>query len=143
MYKESALRSGKQLLTAVMSKSSQLCVFTAPPPEGLLSVVHITDDGMNFLEPLEVTDTHVVVTVSHFSAFGIVKSFFQRLLNSNDMRPVGGQVLLFLGQPNSKTQRQKLNVFLLPGNIHLDEVKLRVTAVSPNLSLEEDLTSMS
>ncbi|XP_073325088.1 uncharacterized protein [Pagrus major] len=99
-----------------------LCVFTAPLPEGLLSVVHITGDGMNVLEPLEVTDTHVVVTVSHFSAFGIVKDFIKRFLNSNKMRPVSSKVLLFLGQPNPKTQRRKLNVFLLPRNIHLDEV---------------------
>ncbi|XP_073324782.1 uncharacterized protein [Pagrus major] len=92
----------------------------APLPEGLLSVVHITGDGMNFLEPLEVTDTHVVVTVPHFSAIGLLKNFIKRLLNK--MRPVSGKVLLFLGQPNPKTQRQKLNVFLLPKNIHLDEV---------------------
>ncbi|XP_073323720.1 uncharacterized protein [Pagrus major] len=97
-------------------------VMDAPLPEGLLSVVHITGDGMNVLEPLEVTDTHVVVTVSHFSAFGLVKDFIKRFLNSNKMRPVSGKVLLFLGQPNPKTQRQKLNVFLLPRNIHLDEV---------------------
>ncbi|XP_073325227.1 caspase recruitment domain-containing protein 8-like [Pagrus major] len=95
-------------------------VMDAPLPEGLLSVVHITDDGMNVLEPLEVTDTHVVVTVSQFSFFGIVKNFFKWLLNK--MRPVSGKVLLFLGQPNPETQRQKLNVFLLPRNIHLDEV---------------------
>ncbi|XP_036955559.1 uncharacterized protein LOC119020395 isoform X2 [Acanthopagrus latus] len=137
-WDESLLRSADKMAAGLLfdikcSEDSAVCqlhlphceVMDAPPPEGLLSVVHITDDGMNFLEPLEVTDTHVVVTVSHFSAFGIVKSFFQRLLNSNDMRPVGGQVLLFLGQPNSKTQRQKLNVFLLPGNIHLDEVSVQ------------------
>ncbi|XP_040905183.1 NACHT, LRR and PYD domains-containing protein 1a-like [Toxotes jaculatrix] len=28
--------------------------------EGLLSVVHITGDGMTILEPLEITDTHVI-----------------------------------------------------------------------------------
>ncbi|KAG7234380.1 hypothetical protein INR49_004858, partial [Caranx melampygus] len=27
--------------------------------DGLLSVAHITDDGMSFIEPLEITDTHV------------------------------------------------------------------------------------
>ncbi|KAM8755815.1 caspase recruitment domain-containing protein 8-like isoform 7-T7 [Acanthopagrus schlegelii] len=137
-WDESLLRSAKKMAAGLLfdikcSEDSAVCelhlphceVMDAPPPEGLLSVVHITDDGMNFLEPLEITDTHVVVTVSHFSAFGIVKRFFQRLLNSNNMRPVRGQVLLFLGQPNSKTRRQKLNVFLLPGNIHLDEVSVQ------------------
>uniref|UniRef100_A0A671WI91 NACHT, LRR and PYD domains-containing protein 3-like n=1 Tax=Sparus aurata TaxID=8175 RepID=A0A671WI91_SPAAU len=95
-------------------------VMDAPLPEGLLSVVHITDDGMNFLEPLEITDTHVVVTVSHFSALGIVKNFIKWFLNNT--KTVCGKVLLFLGQPNPKTQRRKLHVFLLPWNIHQDVV---------------------
>uniref|UniRef100_A0A671WL39 FIIND domain-containing protein n=1 Tax=Sparus aurata TaxID=8175 RepID=A0A671WL39_SPAAU len=134
-WDESLLRSAGKMAAGLLfdikcSEDAAVCqlhlphceVIDAPLPEGLLSVVHITDDGMNFLEPLEITDTHVVVTVSHFSPIGIVRKFFQRLLNSNDMRPVSVQVLLFLGQPNPKTKRQKLNVFLLPRNIHLDEV---------------------
>ncbi|XP_030274949.1 caspase recruitment domain-containing protein 8-like isoform X2 [Sparus aurata] len=134
-WDESLLRSADKMAAGLLfdikcSEDAAVCqlhlphceVMDAPLPEGLLSVVHITDDGMNFLEPLEITDTHVVVTVSHFSAFGIVRKFIKRLLSSNDMRPISGQVLLFLGQPNPKTQRQKLNVFLLPRNIHLDEV---------------------
>ncbi|XP_040929054.1 NACHT, LRR and PYD domains-containing protein 1a-like [Betta splendens] len=36
---------------------------------GGLSVVHFTDDGMSILEPLLITNTHVVVDVHHFSAF--------------------------------------------------------------------------
>lgn len=83
---------------------------------------------MSLLNPLEITDTHVVVKVSHFSALGIVKDFLKWLFynNNNSTRPVSGQVLLYLGLPNPKTQRQKLNVLLLPRNIHLDEVKLHV-----------------
>ncbi|XP_070784623.1 caspase recruitment domain-containing protein 8-like [Enoplosus armatus] len=87
-------------------------------PDGLLSVVHIADDGMSILKPLEITDTHVVVSVPHLSAFGIVWDIVKRLWT----KPVIGQVLLFLGPPNPKTQRQKLNVLLLPSNIPLDEV---------------------
>lgn len=82
---------------------------------------------MHLLNPLEITDTHVVVKVSHFSAVGLVKDFLKWLLcNNNNTRPVSGQVLLYLGLPNPKTQTQKLNVLLLPRNIHLDEVKLHV-----------------
>ncbi|XP_062273930.1 uncharacterized protein LOC133979436 [Scomber scombrus] len=92
----------------------------APLSEGVLSVVHITDDGMSILESLEITDTHVVVNVSHFSVFGLVWNRIKRLLNIP--MPVSGQVLLFLRAPNPKTKRQYLDVFLLPRNIPLQEV---------------------
>ncbi|XP_062282344.1 uncharacterized protein LOC133987093 [Scomber scombrus] len=85
-----------------------------------MSVVHITDNGMSLLEPLEITDTHVVVDVPHLSAWGLVwdiKRFF-----SPDPKPICGQVLLF-HRPTYKGQRPKLNVFLLPENVLVQEVK--------------------
>uniref|UniRef100_A0A3B4TT42 Uncharacterized LOC111231189 n=1 Tax=Seriola dumerili TaxID=41447 RepID=A0A3B4TT42_SERDU len=93
--------------------------------EGLLSVVHISDDGMSILEPLEITDTHVIVKVPHLSSFGLAWALevLQRLWNN--MKTVSGQVLLFLRPPNPKTQKQNLNVFLLPNNIPLEEVSAR------------------
>ncbi|XP_067429420.1 NACHT, LRR and PYD domains-containing protein 12-like isoform X1 [Thunnus thynnus] len=92
----------------------------APLPEGVLSVVHITGDGMSIVETLEITDTHVVVNVPHFSLFGLVLDRIKRLLNIT--MPISGQVLLFLRPPNPKTKRQYLEVFLLPRNIPLQEV---------------------
>ncbi|KAK2886837.1 hypothetical protein Q8A73_020783 [Channa argus] len=89
--------------------------------DGLLSVIHITDDGLSFLGPLQITDTHVVVEVPHLSPFGLVWNFFKRFWNIT--KPVRSQVLLFLEQPNLKTKRQNLNVFLLPRNIPLEEVR--------------------
>ncbi|XP_071347010.1 NACHT, LRR and PYD domains-containing protein 12-like isoform X2 [Trachinotus anak] len=93
--------------------------------EGLLSVIHITDDGTSILEPLEITDTHVIVKVPHLSSFGLAWALeiLDRLWNS--MKTVSGQVLLFLRPPNPKTQKQNLNVFLLPSNIPLEEVSAR------------------
>lgn len=107
---------------------TRLCVLSALP-EGLLSVVHIDDSGMDVLNPLKIIGSHVVVQVSHFSAFGVVKNFLKWLWPRNT-RPVSGQVLLFLGQLNPKTQRQKLNVFLLPRNIHLDQVFITLCNIS-------------
>ncbi|CAK6978622.1 uncharacterized protein LOC128380434 [Scomber scombrus] len=86
----------------------------------LMSVVHITDNGMSLLEPLEITDTHVVVDVPHLSRWGLVwdiKRFF-----SPDPKPICGQVLMF-HRPTYKGQRPKLNVFLLPENVLVQEVK--------------------
>ncbi|XP_071354669.1 protein NLRC3-like isoform X3 [Trachinotus anak] len=91
-------------------------------PEGLLSVVHITDDGMSLLEPLEITDTHVIVRVPHLSAFGLVWALEVLLRIWNNANPISGQILLFLRPPNPKTQRQNLNVLLLPSNVPLEEV---------------------
>ncbi|XP_038567072.1 uncharacterized protein LOC119897442 [Micropterus salmoides] len=123
---QSAGKTAAGLLFSIKCPEDAVCQLHLPHcetkdallPDGLLSVVHITDDGMSILEPLEITDTHVVVKVPHLSLFGLVWDI-GRLWTT----PVCGQVLLFLGPPNPRTQRQKLNVFLLPSNIHLDEVR--------------------
>ncbi|XP_038567373.1 uncharacterized protein LOC119897615 [Micropterus salmoides] len=78
---------------------------------------------MSILEPLEITDTHVVVKVLHLSAFGLVWDYLKRFLNNT--KPISSQVLLFLRAPNPTTQMQNLNVLLLPSNIPLDEVSKR------------------
>ncbi|XP_041657676.1 caspase recruitment domain-containing protein 8-like [Cheilinus undulatus] len=86
--------------------------------DGGLSVVNITDDGMSFLEPLEITDTHVVVKVSHPSAFGLVWDFFKRFLGNS--LPINGAVLLFV---RPLTIRKKvLYVFLEPENVDNDKL---------------------
>uniref|UniRef100_A0AAZ1X7H3 NACHT domain-containing protein n=1 Tax=Oreochromis aureus TaxID=47969 RepID=A0AAZ1X7H3_OREAU len=83
--------------------------------DGLLSVVHFTDDTMSFIKPLKITDTHVVIKTPHFSAFGPV-------VDLDSAEPVKGQILLFLRPPNCKKETQNLNVLLLPRNIPLDQV---------------------
>uniref|UniRef100_UPI0037E781E1 NACHT, LRR and PYD domains-containing protein 12-like isoform X3 n=1 Tax=Semicossyphus pulcher TaxID=241346 RepID=UPI0037E781E1 len=86
--------------------------------DGLLSVVHITDDGMSFLKPLKITDTHVIVEVPHLSAFGLVWDLVKRFLNMS--LPINGQVLLFLRPVD--TTHEVLDVLLLQENIVLHEV---------------------
>ncbi|XP_053193385.1 NACHT, LRR and PYD domains-containing protein 1 homolog [Scomber japonicus] len=104
----------------------------APLPEGLLSVVHITDDGMSILEPLEITDTHVVVNVPHFSLLGLIWDVVKRLLNIT----IRGQVLLFLRPPDDDDD-QILDVFLLQGNIPLSEVAAQQGAAE-NIKISSD-----
>ncbi|XP_075937325.1 uncharacterized protein LOC142938020 [Anarhichas minor] len=89
--------------------------------DGLLSVVHITDDGMTILEPLEITDTHVVVKVPNLSAFGLVWDYVRRFLNIR--LPIKSNVLLFLRPPD--VDDQILDVLLLQYNIPLHEVARR------------------
>ncbi|XP_029986117.1 NACHT, LRR and PYD domains-containing protein 1b allele 2-like [Sphaeramia orbicularis] len=102
----------------------------------LLSVVHITDDGMEFTDTLEITDTHVVINVQHLSLFGLtwMLEMIQNLISVSGhiiesvtqfTKAVSGQVLLFLAPPNPRTQRQNLNMLLLPRNVPLDEVEAK------------------
>ncbi|KAK2897103.1 hypothetical protein Q8A73_013483 [Channa argus] len=68
------------LLFDIKCSEDAVCQFQVPHCEtedallsnGLLSVVHISDEGMSILELLEITDTHVVVKVPHLSTFGLV-----------------------------------------------------------------------
>ena len=81
-----------------------------------MSVVHITDEGLSILEPLEVTHTHVVVKVPHLSLLGIIFDPLKRLLKWG----IKGQILLFLRPPGRV--EQILDVFLLQNNVLEEEV---------------------
>ncbi|KAF3852791.1 hypothetical protein F7725_006146 [Dissostichus mawsoni] len=83
--------------------------------DGLLSVVHITDEGLSILEPLEVTHTHVVVKVPHLSLYGLIIDTFKWLIK----RRIKGQILVFLRTPSG--EEQILDVHLLQNNVHVEE----------------------
>ncbi|XP_051813912.1 NACHT, LRR and PYD domains-containing protein 12-like [Acanthochromis polyacanthus] len=84
--------------------------------DGLLSVVHFTDDGISILKPLQITDTHVVVEVAHLSLFGLILDPVKRWLSL----PVNGQVVLFLRPPMRGPRT--LDVFLLQKNVPVSQV---------------------
>ncbi|KAK2859772.1 hypothetical protein Q5P01_004392 [Channa striata] len=86
--------------------------------DGLLSVVHVSEDGMDVLDPLQITDTHVVVNVPHLSLYGLVWDFIGRFRNTTE--PVKSQVLVFRQPPYGEAQT--LYVFLLQNNIPLQQV---------------------
>ncbi|MEQ2222785.1 hypothetical protein ILYODFUR_029999 [Ilyodon furcidens] len=87
-----------------------------------LSVAHITDDdGMNILEPMRITDTHVSVNVPHLSNFGLVWDTIRSCLHMT--LPLKGQVLLFLRPPSEDPPI--LDVLLLQENIPLSEVSVQ------------------
>ncbi|KAK7881189.1 hypothetical protein WMY93_029598 [Mugilogobius chulae] len=86
--------------------------------ESRLSVAHITDSGVTFIEPQQVTKSHVVIRVSSLSGFGLVWHFLVWLYQ----KFISSQILLFLSAQNPKTKRRKLNVLLLPINVSVDEV---------------------
>ncbi|KAL4635351.1 NACHT, LRR and PYD domains-containing protein 1-like isoform X1 [Arapaima gigas] len=79
-----------------------------------LSVAHVTENLVDILSPLEVTDTHVTVSIAGLSLFGLITSWLSPMVHS--------QVLLFL-RALAEDQERILNVFLLPSNVLLSQVQ--------------------
>lgn len=85
-----------------------------------MSVAHVTDGNMEIVQPLKTTATHVIVTITHLSLFGLIRDVFSFL-------PVRSQVLLFLQPQGNRPQKRILNVMLLPKNVPLCEVIFTVS----------------
>ena len=81
-----------------------------------LSVSHVNDEGMEFIVPHEITETHIIIYISGFSGFGNVK----------DKAPapdlVRALVLLFYRPPTDPDTESLINVLLLQRNIVLWDV---------------------
>ncbi|KAM3593015.1 uncharacterized protein V6R79_004071 [Siganus canaliculatus] len=87
---------------------------TAAAP--FLSVAHVTDEGVDFLRPQQVTETHLVLNISGFSAYGNVKEA------DSPPGPVRALVLLFYRPPAQEEPESVLKVLLLPGNVVVFDV---------------------
>ncbi|KAM3593933.1 uncharacterized protein V6R79_025994 [Siganus canaliculatus] len=87
---------------------------TAAAP--FLSVAHVTDEGVDFLRPQQVTETHLVLNISGFSAYGNVKEA------DSPPGPVRALVLLFYRPPAQEEPESVLKVLLLPRNVVLRDV---------------------
>lgn len=82
-----------------------------------LTVAHATGGNVEIIQPLKVTDTHVIIHIHGLSLFGILKALlFQEY-------PIRAQVLLFRKKMTGKLSRSKLNIHLLPGNVPVKEVQ--------------------
>ncbi|XP_021168946.2 caspase recruitment domain-containing protein 8 [Fundulus heteroclitus] len=81
-----------------------------------LSVAHIGDEGIEFIKPEEITETHVIINITGFSAFGNVKD------EDSPNDPVQALVLLFYKPPAAPSVRYQINVLLLPKNVVLRHV---------------------
>ncbi|XP_029935764.1 NACHT, LRR and PYD domains-containing protein 1b allele 3-like [Myripristis murdjan] len=90
-------------------RSTGACLF--------LSVAHVTDEGTDFILPHEITETHVVINITGFSWFGLVKN---KILPRYPIRAV---VLLFYTPPVDPDPTSPLYVLLLPGNVVISDVQ--------------------
>ncbi|XP_059358635.1 NACHT, LRR and PYD domains-containing protein 1 homolog, partial [Carassius carassius] len=93
------------------------CVIFSEENKDGLAVAHFTGGNVEIIQPLRVTETHVIIDIRDLSRFGLIwiKTIFGF--------PIDGQVLFFL-RPVTVEQEQKiLNVHLLPGNVPVTEVQ--------------------
>jgi len=79
-------------------------------------VAHFVGGNVEIIQPLKVTETHVVIEIRELSSYGLV--WIKSILGI----PIRGQVLLFLR--NLTLERKQLNVHLLPGNVPVSEVAI-------------------
>ncbi|XP_054863001.1 uncharacterized protein LOC111583053 isoform X1 [Amphiprion ocellaris] len=87
------------------------------PTAGFLAVAHVKDDGVEFITPHKITETHLVINIMGFSGFGIVKD------EDSPPDPVRALVLLFYRPPDDPDVTSVLNVLMLPKNVSLRDVQ--------------------
>ncbi|XP_053198795.1 NACHT, LRR and PYD domains-containing protein 1b allele 3-like [Scomber japonicus] len=81
-----------------------------------LTVAHVIDEGIEFITPHKITETHVIINIIEFSGFGMVKD------EDSPPDPVRALVLLFYRPPTDPDAESVLNVLLLPKNVVLRDV---------------------
>eukprot|EP00067_Danio_rerio_P048336 XP_021334239.1 caspase recruitment domain-containing protein 8 isoform X2 [Danio rerio] len=82
-----------------------------------LAVAHFTAGNIEIIQPIKVTETHVMIDIRDLSLFGLL---WMKIFSP----PISGQVLLFLRTLPVEEREKILNVHLLPGNIPVPEVQL-------------------
>ncbi|XP_063340660.1 NACHT, LRR and PYD domains-containing protein 1b allele 3-like [Pelmatolapia mariae] len=75
-----------------------------------LQVAHVKDEGIEFISPHQITESHVVINITGFSGYGHVKD------EDSPPDPVQALILLFYKSPDADL-RSVLSVFMLPRNI--------------------------
>lgn len=81
-----------------------------------LSVAHVDHEGLEFIRPEQITETHIVINITGFSAFGNVKDV------DSPADPVRALVLLFYKLPAEPDADHLINVLLLPKNVAIGDV---------------------
>ncbi|CAK6983568.1 NACHT%2C LRR and PYD domains-containing protein 1b allele 3-like, partial [Scomber scombrus] len=79
-------------------------------------VAHVNDEGIEFITPHKITETHVIINITELSAFGNVKD------KDSPPDPVRALVLLFYRPPTDPDPESVLNVLLLPETVVLRDV---------------------
>lgn len=88
---------------------------TGKTPVGLV-VAHFTGENIEVIQPLKVTNTHVIISVPDLSFFGLLKKmvFYDS--------PIRAQILIFYKDISGWQSRKQLHMHLLPSNVPVEEV---------------------
>ncbi|XP_051728915.1 NACHT, LRR and PYD domains-containing protein 1b allele 2-like [Ctenopharyngodon idella] len=81
-----------------------------------LAVAHLTGGNIAIIQPLQVTENHVMIDIRDLCMFGILKRIFSP-------SPIAAQVLVFLRPITARQKEKIMDVHLLPLNVPLSEVK--------------------
>ncbi|XP_054915471.1 caspase recruitment domain-containing protein 8-like [Poeciliopsis prolifica] len=92
------------------------CEVRSTGPCHFLSVAHLHDGGVEFIRPERITETHIIISISGFSAFGNVKD------EDSPADPVRALVLLFYRPAADPESEHEINVLMLPKNVVLNNV---------------------
>ncbi|XP_073698618.1 uncharacterized protein [Garra rufa] len=91
-------------------------IFSEGDMDGL-AVAHVTDGNLAKMDPLKVTETHVMIDIKHLSLFGLIKWILF------PPSPVMAQVHVFQRTITDRLRENVLDVHLLPSNVPLTEVR--------------------
>ncbi|KAF4079400.1 hypothetical protein AMELA_G00177560 [Ameiurus melas] len=84
-----------------------------------LAVAHFSGGNVEIIQPLKVTDTHVIIDIENLSYFGLFKKM------QHKEYPIRAQVLLFYKEITGNTKRSKLHMHLLPRNVPVKELQIQ------------------
>ncbi|XP_047665387.1 uncharacterized protein LOC125140310 isoform X2 [Tachysurus fulvidraco] len=76
---------------------------------------HVTGGNVELIQPLKVTNTHVIIDIQVLSLFGLLKRISLKY-------PIKAQVILFYKKKYGNSRKSKLHIHLLPGNVPVEEV---------------------
>lgn len=100
----------------LLTSSTMLyCGYLYVPGKGKakLTVAHVAGGNVEIIQPLTVTDTHVIINIQHLSPFGLILPWTRS--------PIRAQVLLFYKRM-TEHRKSKLRIHLLPANVPVKEV---------------------
>ncbi|KAI5621582.1 NACHT, LRR and PYD domains-containing protein 12 isoform X3 [Silurus asotus] len=93
------------------------CEINSDKNQTELAVAHFSKGNVEIIQPLKVTETHVIIDIKNLSLFGLLmKILFED-------KPIKAQVLLFYKEIPGRTKKRKLHMHLLPQNVPVIEVQ--------------------
>lgn len=79
-------------------------------------MAHVTGGNVEIIQPLKVTNTHVIIDIEGLSLFGVLKALLYKGYS------IKAQVLLFYKKIIGTHRMSKLHMHLLPQNVPVEEV---------------------